>query len=72
MIGSGAPLELCPDPILAQTESSPAAPFPVPVLPTAPVQPFPAPVAQPWDEVVAGLGVGVGDARALVLPVPLS
>lgn len=72
MTGSGVPLELCPDPILAQTESSPGAPFPVPVLPIALGQLFPAPAAQPGGEEGAGLGVGVGDAGALVLPVPLS
>lgn len=72
MIGSGDPLELCLDPILAQTEFSPDAPFLAPVLPIVPAQPVPAPVALPGGGVAAGLGVGVGGAGALVLPVPLS
>lgn len=71
MIGSGDPLELCPDPILVQTEFSPDVPFLAPVLPTAPAQLVPAPVALPGGGVVAGLGVEVGGAGALVLPDPL-
>lgn len=72
MIGNGDLLELCPDPIHALIEFAPAAPFPVPALPTVPAPPAPVPAALPGGAVVAGLGVGAGGAGAVVPPAPLS
>lgn len=72
MIGNGALLELCPDPIRALIAFAPAAPSPVPALPTVPAPPAPAPAALPWGAVVAGLGAGAGGAAAVVPPAPLS
>lgn len=71
VIGNGALLELCPDPIHALIEFAPGAPFPVPALPTVPALPAPAPSALLGDAVVAGLGAGVEDAGAVVPPAPL-
>lgn len=65
-IGSGALLELCPDPIHALIEFAPVAPFPVPALPTVLALPALAPAALLGGAVVAGLGVGVEGAGAVV------
>lgn len=72
VIGNGALLELCPDPIHALIEFAPDAPFPVPALPTVPALPAPAPFALLGDAVVAGLGAGVEGAGDVVPPAPLS